>query len=337
MSPSQAARERDWKNHVVHDLSAITRSEMHSGHALARANDGPSLIRLQSQSGESDANPNSTGSPRSPRQSPLGAAGKRSVSSGVSNSPRAAGPSAGSSSTSRSPRGGEAAVRERLRQMRLKTSSEDRAAIEGPRAAIKTGRAKRPGPGDYVPGMSPVARRRAAAARKDSLSSLSSEEDEDATAMPPLAMHIRQRRAGLCVNTDSPRRVRGESLGKHRPDSANAVSGITPLASAPLKALGSYSTASTDASGKPLSTEDRIARAKMALREREMAKRRAGAELELRNMFTAYASFGDRHTGVAELDGARFAKLCRECGVLGRGVTRTDVDICFARVRLRGA
>jgi hypothetical protein len=36
---------------------------------------------------------------------------------------------------------------------------------------------------------------------------------------------------------------------------------------------------------------------------------------------------------VEEMDGAHFQKLCRDCDLLGRHLTTTDVDLIFAKVR----
>lgn len=48
-----------------------------------------------------------------------------------------------------------------------------------------------------------------------------------------------------------------------------------------------------------------------------------------------FCQFGGAH-GETELDGAKFAKLCKECGVLSKSCTRTDVDLEFARVKTHG-
>lgn len=58
---------------------------------------------------------------------------------------------------------------------------------------------------------------------------------------------------------------------------------------------------------------------------------------ELRDVFTAFATFGNRSsaagTGPAELDGPKFAKLCRESRLLDSHFSATLVDIIFTRVK----
>ena len=41
-------------------------------------------------------------------------------------------------------------------------------------------------------------------------------------------------------------------------------------------------------------------------------------------------------TATADMDSTRFAKLCRDCGLIGGGCTPTDVDLIFARVCPKG-
>ena len=55
-------------------------------------------------------------------------------------------------------------------------------------------------------------------------------------------------------------------------------------------------------------------------------------------MFESFASFGETSKGAAAmLDGTRFAKLCRDCGLLDRSVTATQVDLIFAKSKPHGA
>lgn len=52
----------------------------------------------------------------------------------------------------------------------------------------------------------------------------------------------------------------------------------------------------------------------------------------LKNKFTTFAQYGTRQL-VAEIDGAKFSKLCKDCGLIGAGLSATDVDIIFAKVK----
>lgn len=62
---------------------------------------------------------------------------------------------------------------------------------------------------------------------------------------------------------------------------------------------------------------------------------------EVLEVFTAFAMYGagsggastPRTTSAVELDGARFAKLCREAGLLGGRLNTTAVDLVFSKVR----
>jgi hypothetical protein len=59
----------------------------------------------------------------------------------------------------------------------------------------------------------------------------------------------------------------------------------------------------------------------------------------LRQVYSAFATYGQRFNGANGLDGARFMKLCSDCGLVGRGrrLKGTDVDLVFAKVRSKGA
>ncbi|CAK0783737.1 hypothetical protein CVIRNUC_006936 [Coccomyxa viridis] len=60
------------------------------------------------------------------------------------------------------------------------------------------------------------------------------------------------------------------------------------------------------------------------------------AEKDLLKAFCSFASFGAReHT--EEMDGAKFAKLCRDSKLLSRTVTASDADLFFAKVKTKGA
>lgn len=49
-------------------------------------------------------------------------------------------------------------------------------------------------------------------------------------------------------------------------------------------------------------------------------------------MFGEFAAFGTR-TAAADMDGAKFFKLCKESKLLSKRFTAIDCDIIFARVR----
>ena len=49
-------------------------------------------------------------------------------------------------------------------------------------------------------------------------------------------------------------------------------------------------------------------------------------------MFIDFASFGSRQT-FADMDGAKFFKLCKDTRLVNRSFTVIDVDIIFAKVR----
>jgi p25-alpha len=59
---------------------------------------------------------------------------------------------------------------------------------------------------------------------------------------------------------------------------------------------------------------------------------------ELKEIFTSFAAFGNRRLskeqggGVCEMDGARFAKLCKDCKLVDKKFTATDVDLTFSKV-----
>ncbi|KAF6258199.1 p25-alpha-domain-containing protein [Scenedesmus sp. NREL 46B-D3] len=60
------------------------------------------------------------------------------------------------------------------------------------------------------------------------------------------------------------------------------------------------------------------------------------AEDDLKATFVSFASFGTREP-VEVMDGAHFQKMCRDCGLLGRHLSTTDVDLIFAKVKTKGA
>ncbi|XP_075425052.1 tubulin polymerization-promoting protein family member 2 isoform X2 [Ascaphus truei] len=58
---------------------------------------------------------------------------------------------------------------------------------------------------------------------------------------------------------------------------------------------------------------------------------------ELEKAFHKYAVYGDSKASGNELTGKNFSKLCKESGIQGSGVTSTDVDIVFSKVKSKGA
>ncbi|KAK9908613.1 hypothetical protein WJX75_000439 [Coccomyxa subellipsoidea] len=60
------------------------------------------------------------------------------------------------------------------------------------------------------------------------------------------------------------------------------------------------------------------------------------AERDLQKVFCSFASFGGRQH-VDEMEGSKFAKLCRDSKLLSRAFTASDVDLYFAKVKTKGA
>jgi hypothetical protein len=59
---------------------------------------------------------------------------------------------------------------------------------------------------------------------------------------------------------------------------------------------------------------------------------------DLKEIFFSFAAFGNRRLSkedgsVVEMDGARFAKLAKDCKLLDKKFTATDVDLTFSKVR----
>ena len=51
----------------------------------------------------------------------------------------------------------------------------------------------------------------------------------------------------------------------------------------------------------------------------------------LADVFKTHASFGTRQTST-ELDGAKFVKIFKDCGLVGKGLSSTELDIIFSKV-----
>ena len=58
----------------------------------------------------------------------------------------------------------------------------------------------------------------------------------------------------------------------------------------------------------------------------------SGAAQTLNELFLAFATYGTR-APETQLDGAKFAKLFKDCKVLGKDLTTTDLDIIFSKAR----
>lgn len=54
---------------------------------------------------------------------------------------------------------------------------------------------------------------------------------------------------------------------------------------------------------------------------------------DLKRMFAEFAGFGSR-AAAADMDGAKFFKLCKESKLLSKRFTAIDCDIIFAKVRV---
>nr|XP_056718560.1 tubulin polymerization-promoting protein family member 3 [Euleptes europaea] len=55
---------------------------------------------------------------------------------------------------------------------------------------------------------------------------------------------------------------------------------------------------------------------------------------ELEDSFRKFAVYGDTKATGQEMNGKNWAKLCKDCKVIdGKGVTSTDVDIVFSKVK----
>jgi len=55
-------------------------------------------------------------------------------------------------------------------------------------------------------------------------------------------------------------------------------------------------------------------------------------EEQVHEKFMSYSGFGDK-TKAGELDGNMFAKMAKECGLIGKTCSKTDVDLVFAKAK----
>ena len=64
----------------------------------------------------------------------------------------------------------------------------------------------------------------------------------------------------------------------------------------------------------------------------------AAASTTLGEVFRSFCSFGSKETAAAaspQMDNAKFAKMTRDCKLLDKKLTSTDVDIIFAKVKAK--
>ena len=53
----------------------------------------------------------------------------------------------------------------------------------------------------------------------------------------------------------------------------------------------------------------------------------------MEEVFKSFCSFGDKGAAAPMMDGAKLAKLSRDCKILDKHLTSTDVDIIFTKVK----
>jgi len=54
-------------------------------------------------------------------------------------------------------------------------------------------------------------------------------------------------------------------------------------------------------------------------------------DVRLERLFVSFCTFGVGKDSVALMDGTKFAKFCKDMGLVGKKLTSTDVDIIFAQ------
>ena len=58
------------------------------------------------------------------------------------------------------------------------------------------------------------------------------------------------------------------------------------------------------------------------------------ADLSMEEVFKSFCAFGSKDAhGAPQMDGAKLAKLARDCKILDKKLTSTDVDIIFSKVK----
>lgn len=66
---------------------------------------------------------------------------------------------------------------------------------------------------------------------------------------------------------------------------------------------------------------------KKAAAPQATAQPAAGGATTLKDIFSTFAA------GAKEMDGKTFAKFAKDCGVLNKACTTTDIDLIFAKVK----
>mmetsp|Transcript_29164 Transcript_29164/g.82238 ORF Transcript_29164/g.82238 Transcript_29164/m.82238 type:complete len:896 (-) Transcript_29164:675-3362(-) len=62
---------------------------------------------------------------------------------------------------------------------------------------------------------------------------------------------------------------------------------------------------------------------------------RVSRPLNIYEIFLAFCNYGTRQETV-EMDGSHFSKFCRDCRLVGKDLSSTEVDLLFARVKTKG-
>jgi len=57
---------------------------------------------------------------------------------------------------------------------------------------------------------------------------------------------------------------------------------------------------------------------------------------QLKNRYLSYCQFGDK-SNHGTMESKTFAKLCKECDLLNKTCTGTDIDLIFTKVKTKGA
>eukprot|EP00755_Sulcionema_specki_P007051 Sspe_Gene.37188::Locus_17941_Transcript_1_1_Confidence_1.000_Length_1349::g.37188::m.37188 len=56
----------------------------------------------------------------------------------------------------------------------------------------------------------------------------------------------------------------------------------------------------------------------------------------LRDLFDSFCAFGAGQRGANQMENAKFAKFCKDAGLLDRKFTSTDADLCFSKIKPKG-
>eukprot|EP01065_Artemidia_motanka_P011620 TRINITY_DN16298_c0_g1_i1.p1 TRINITY_DN16298_c0_g1~~TRINITY_DN16298_c0_g1_i1.p1 ORF type:complete len:456 (+),score=114.60 TRINITY_DN16298_c0_g1_i1:87-1454(+) len=74
----------------------------------------------------------------------------------------------------------------------------------------------------------------------------------------------------------------------------------------------------------------------MSRRSQSASGMRGEGARVLEELFNSFCAFGAGQRGSAEMDGAKFVKLCRDTCIIGRRFTTTDADLVFSKVKPKG-